>query len=183
MSEAAPGVEAVPSGDGFWAFSLRIYGRPEVPPACLALQDEGGADVNIVLFLLYLADCGRRLDADAVAALDARLRPWRDGVVRPLREVRRQLRAAVGPLVPATTRALRDRVKGAELAAEKLQQQALAELCPPASCGEPAGSPGEAAAEHLARYAALCPSPWPEEALHTLIDAWAQDARARGVLP
>ena len=40
--------------DGFWGFSLRIYARQDVPQACLALQDEGGADVNLVLFLLYL---------------------------------------------------------------------------------------------------------------------------------
>lgn len=179
---AAAGSDETPGADGFWAFSLRIYGRPEVPPACLALQDEGGADVNVVLFLLYLADCGRHLDAEAVATLDAGVRPWRDAVVRPLREVRRQLRADLGPLATATTRALRDRIKGAELAAEKLQQHALAALCPPQSAGRPASSPGEAAADHLARYAALCPAPWPEEALHALIDAWAQDARARGVL-
>jgi len=170
------------SGEGFWAFSLRLYGRPEVPPACLALQDEGGADVNLVLFLIYLADCGRQLDPDAVAALETGLQPWRDTVVRPLREVRRRLRSDVGPLATPTTRALRDRIKGAELAAEKLQQHALAALCPPDACGDPADSPQQAVARHLAHYAALCPSPWPEESLHVLIDAWARDARARGVL-
>ena len=30
------------ANDGFWGFSLRIYARPDVPQACLALQDEGG---------------------------------------------------------------------------------------------------------------------------------------------
>jgi uncharacterized protein (TIGR02444 family) len=179
---ASTGAESAPSADGFWEFSLRIYGQPAVPPACLALQDEGGADVNVVLFLLYLADCGRRLDAGSIAALDAAVRPWRETVVRALREVRRQLRSDIGAFAASTTRALRDRVKGAELAAEKLQQHALATLYPPHSCGLAASSSGEAAADHLACYAALCPAPWPEDALHTLIDAWANDARARGVL-
>jgi uncharacterized protein (TIGR02444 family) len=79
--------------DGFWGFSLRIYARPDVPQACLALQDEGGADVNLVLFLLYLADCGRMLDEAAVAALDQATRDWREQVVKPLRGVRRLLPA------------------------------------------------------------------------------------------
>ena len=45
----------------FWTFSLRIYGQPGVPPACLTLQDEHGVDVNVLLFALYAASCGRQL--------------------------------------------------------------------------------------------------------------------------
>jgi uncharacterized protein (TIGR02444 family) len=41
-----------PPDDPFWRFSLDLYGRPGVAPACLALQDEAGADVNLVLYLL-----------------------------------------------------------------------------------------------------------------------------------
>ena len=44
----------------FWDFSLNIYGVPGVAPACLRCQDEAGADVNLILFLLWRAAAGYR---------------------------------------------------------------------------------------------------------------------------
>jgi len=170
-----------PGRDGFWDFSLRIYSRSEVPPACLALQDEGGADVNLVLFLLYLADCGRMLDDDGVARLDEATRDWREQVVKPLRGVRRLLKEDIGAFAIDATAPLRSDVKRIELAAEKLQQSTLETLAPPDSAGGPAPSRRLAAATHLASYAARCGT-WPEDALHVLVDAWADDAAARGIL-
>lgn len=167
--------------DGFWGFSLRIYARPGVPPACLALQDEGGADVNLLLFLLYLADCGRMLDDATVATLDAAMRDWREQVVKPLRGVRRVLKDDIGAFAADASAALRSDVKRIELAAEKLQQFTLEALAPPASAGETASCRRRAAATHLASYAARC-GQWPEDALHVLVDAWADDASSRGLL-
>ena len=37
----------------FWDFSLEIYAKPGVAQACLALQDECGADVNLLLFCCW----------------------------------------------------------------------------------------------------------------------------------
>jgi uncharacterized protein (TIGR02444 family) len=170
-----------PGRDSFWEFSLRIYARREVPPACLALQDEGGADVNLVLFLLYLADCGRMLDDAQVAALDEATRVWREQVVKPLRGVRRLLKDDIGAFATDATAPLRSDVKRIELAAEKLQQFTLEALAPPDSAGAAATSRRLAAATHLASYAARCGN-WPEDALHVLVDAWADDAAARGTL-
>jgi uncharacterized protein (TIGR02444 family) len=167
--------------DSFWDFSLRIYARREVPPACLALQDEGGADVNLVLFLLYLADCGRMLDDAQVAGLDEATRGWREQVVKPLRCVRRLLKDDIGAFATDATTPLRSDVKRIELAAEKLQQFTLEMLAPPDSAGTAATSRRLAAATHLASYAARCGN-WPEDALHVLVDAWADDAAARGTL-
>jgi uncharacterized protein (TIGR02444 family) len=169
-----------PGRDGFWDFSLRLYARPEVPPACLALQDDGGADVNLVLFLLYLADSGRMLDDAAIAALDEATRGWREQVVKPLRGVRRLLKDDIGAFAAEATAPLRGDVKCIELAAEKLQQYTLQNLAPPASAGRPAGSRRLAAATHLAGYAARCGN-WPEDALHVLLDAWVEDASSRGI--
>jgi len=168
-------------GHGFWDFSLRIYARPEVPPACLALQDDGGADVNLVLFLLYLADSGRMLDSAAIAALDEATRGWREQVVKPLRGVRRLLKDDIGAFSAEATAPLRADVKRVELAAEKLQQFTLQALAPPASAGQPAISRRQAAATHLEGYAARC-GQWPQDALHVLLAAWAADAASRGAL-
>ncbi len=171
-------VEGTDPSGGFWSFSLRIYARPDVPPACLALQDEGGADVNLVLFLLYLADCGRMLDDESVAALDLATRDWREQVVKPLRGVRRTLKDDVGAFAADQTAGLRSDVKRLELAAEKLQQFTLESIAPPDTAGTAATSRRLAAATHLASYASRCGN-WPEDALHVLVDAWADDAAAR----
>ena len=73
----------------FWRFSLRFYALPNVAPACLELQDKAGVDVNLMLFLLFLADNNRTLTRDDVARLDAEIAPWREHVVMPLRDLQR----------------------------------------------------------------------------------------------
>jgi uncharacterized protein (TIGR02444 family) len=35
---------------GFWRFSLSFYGDEQVAEACLLLQDEAAADVNVLLY-------------------------------------------------------------------------------------------------------------------------------------
>ena len=78
----------------FWDFSLRFYARPGVAAACLDLQDEAGADVNVVLYLLFLASQGRQLAQTEVAEIDNLVAVWREQVVRPLRSARRHLKNA-----------------------------------------------------------------------------------------
>ena len=58
---------AVPS---FWDFSLAFYAMPGVADACLQLQDGCGADVNVLLFLLYRARDGYMLSAAEVPAAE-----------------------------------------------------------------------------------------------------------------
>jgi uncharacterized protein (TIGR02444 family) len=117
----APTRDATP----FWRFSLALYGRPGVPPACLAMQDEAGVDVNVLLFVLYLADRGRRLAATDVARIAAMTAAWRADVVRPLRGVRRALKDHPAPFGGPTAEALRARVKRIELEAERIQQETI----------------------------------------------------------
>ena len=38
----------------FWDFSVRTYGVPGVSQACLALQDERGVDVNMLLYCIWI---------------------------------------------------------------------------------------------------------------------------------
>jgi uncharacterized protein (TIGR02444 family) len=117
---------------------VTIYGAPGVEAACLDLQDRFGADVNMALYCLWI---GRVLTPES---LDAAMETA-DAVqsyVRPLREMRRTLpKDADG--------GVREAVKKAELAAEKLEQDALEAL------GQ-AGTPDRAAAAvNLGAYAML----------------------------
>jgi uncharacterized protein (TIGR02444 family) len=83
-----------PSDTPFWRFSLHFYRQAGVADACIALQDDCGVDVNLLLFLLWLAAGGRQLSATNVQELDDAVRGWRTLTIVPIRDVRRQLKGA-----------------------------------------------------------------------------------------
>jgi uncharacterized protein (TIGR02444 family) len=113
------------TGSPFWRFSLGFYRQPGVADACLVLQDRFGADVNTVLFLLWLATDKRQLRQETVQSLADKVRAWQSDVVLPLRELRRRLKSA-SPLVEASTaEVFRNKIKATELEAERLQQEAM----------------------------------------------------------
>lgn len=109
----------------FWAFSLLIYAKPGVAEACLELQDEFDADVNLLLFMLWLGYQGRRLSAQEIEAIVDLVKPWQEGVVRPLRLARRALKSADHDWQSEEAVLLRQRVKADELSAERVQQHVL----------------------------------------------------------
>ena len=99
----------------FWRFSLRFYGRPGVADACLSLQDQAGADVNLLLFLLFLAERKRQLDAAEIARFDAAVSQWRDSVVKPLRALRRGLKPGIEFIPGTVIETFRAQIKRLEL--------------------------------------------------------------------
>lgn len=133
-----------------WEFSLDFYGREGVAAACIALQDAHGADVDVVLFALWCASRGCRLDATGLAAVDAAVASWRQSVVQPVRQARRALKPAPShPFDPSDAAALRERLLSAEIEAERLQQGAMEALAPAPGTADP----GQAARDNLACYA------------------------------
>ena len=99
-----------------WGFSLELYARPEVAAACIEAQDHCAADVNLLLYAAWLARQGFELDQNQWQALVVSVADWRQRVVQPLRDLRRDWQA-----LPAAAD-LRERVKVLELAAEREQQ-------------------------------------------------------------
>ncbi len=140
------------AASAFWDFSLRFYARPGVAAVCLLLQDGGGADVNVVLYLLFLAAQNRSLDDAAVARLDAATGVWRDEVVRPLRTARRHLKNPAAPYDGQAAAELRSEIKRSELAAERIEQLTIERLFPAATTGVAAATPADAARASLAAY-------------------------------
>ena len=147
----------------FWDFSLRVYGQQGVPTACLVLQDQGGADVNVALAMLYLGAEGRALSAAEVAHVDGAVAEWRREIVVPLRGVRRALKSREDD--PAVA-GFRRQVKQVELESERLQQEAL--YLAIAGLGQEADR-DVAARQNLALYADLLGGAFVPAAAETLV--------------
>jgi uncharacterized protein (TIGR02444 family) len=114
-----------------WAFALAVYARPGVAEACLTLQNEAGVDVMLLLMVTFAAVKHRiLLTPDEIKALDDACRLWRERIVRKLRTIRTELKTGPQPAPSETTEQFRSQVKALELAAEKLENQLLAECLP-----------------------------------------------------
>lgn len=100
-----------------WDFSVALYARPGVAGLCLALQDEAGADVCLLLAALWLERRGVAASPARVARLEELARPWQATVTIPLRGLRRAWKdAAQGDAVLAE---LRGQLAALELQAER----------------------------------------------------------------
>lgn len=142
---------AIESGSPFWRFSLRFYRKPGVAEACIALQDGCGVDVNVMLFLLWLATSRRRVPSEMVRALCDAAAQWRNDVVAPLRTIRRRLKDGSALVERGAAEAFRTRIKAVELESERLQQEALFALAGGLTTDE-AATIEEAARVNLAAY-------------------------------
>jgi uncharacterized protein (TIGR02444 family) len=111
-----------------WAFALDVYARPGVADACLKLQGEAGVDVMMLLVIAFAAVHLRILLTPAeIGELDEACRPWREQIVWPLRTIRSGLKKGPSPAPSPETEQFRSKIKAAELEAERLQNQLLAE--------------------------------------------------------
>lgn len=143
-----------------WEWVLEAYARPGVPEACLTLQDTYGQNTPYLLWAVYAeAADPAQLKAAAKAAMD-----WDRTALTPLRGARRALKAPLHPFADHAREALREEVKGLELAAERLLLETLADLSEPGRGGAPALAALEAAS------AAWGP-PAPADALAALASA------------
>jgi len=117
--------------EGFWDFSVRTYRTAGVPEACLSLQNDSGADVNMLLFCCWAATVIGRFDAELFAKASEFSTQWADHVVMPLRSARTWMKHSgcdTDPVPTDTCMQLREEIKSVEFAAEKMQQQGLESL-------------------------------------------------------
>lgn len=157
-------------GSPFWTFSLGYYRGAGVSEACLELQDNCGVDVNVVLFLLWMASQRRRLLADEVKGLAERVRPWQVDVIAPIRALRRRLKTDPPLVDKGSAELFRTRVKAVELEAERLQQEAMYALAAGLR-SEPANSAEAAARASIAAYQDALGRQLTPAAIETLIAA------------
>jgi uncharacterized protein (TIGR02444 family) len=119
-----------------WEFSLAVYADRAVQDECLALQDQFGIDVNLILLCAFVGAVHRCLLTGAdIASARKLVHEWQDDVVRPLRGPRRKLKTVAGQ----DAQKLRAQVKAAELEAERIEQTMLEQWAHASLTRRPAG--------------------------------------------
>ena len=105
-----------------WQFSLQQYGKPEVAQICLTLQNEHEANINLILYCLWLAQIEKCFDWADILHNENR-EEWRRDHILPLRESRLALKQA--GLRDAEQITEYERLKQKELLAEQKEQAML----------------------------------------------------------
>ena len=101
-----------------WEFSLALYAQPGVAETCLALQNDHGVNVNILLWCAWLGSSGYLLDPESLAQAQVLIGDWSSHYIVPLRALRVQMKAEFG-VSDTGIEAVRTAIKQAELQAEK----------------------------------------------------------------
>ena len=114
--------------EGFWDFSVRTYRTPGVAEACLSLQNDQGADVNMLLYCCWVGAAVGPFDDELFSRASEYSARWAENVVIPLREARTWMKhtgCAAEPTPTEDCMQLREQVKSVEFAAEKMQEEVL----------------------------------------------------------
>ncbi|ADM10397.1 hypothetical protein PB2503_11764 [Parvularcula bermudensis HTCC2503] len=114
------------AGELFWQWSLQLYGHSDVKDRLLILQNRYQYDVNIVLWCLWTAVMGWRLQDDDVASITATVDDMANYVVRRIREIRVYITTPKAHFPDRPLRLLRDHLLTSELMGEKMIQERLA---------------------------------------------------------
>ena len=134
-----------------WNYSLRFYDNPETEKAFIDAQNRLGADVNLILYLLFRAQGGLRLDLDDIKNAENAVNSWRSGVIQPLREIRRNLKNYPHSLPKKDQAKIRREIKDLEIKTEQFQQQHMENL----DLKGRSTAPNDAAQHNLAAYAQI----------------------------
>ena len=143
-----------------WGWTLEAYARPGVPEACLELQDEYGQNTSYLLWAVWAEGA----DAATLQAAATAGRDWDETVLKPIRAVRRTLKARFDAVDDGAREGLREDVKAAELRAERVLVDAFEALGEHRRGGRPA-------LEALKAASRAWGPPAPDEALARLARA------------
>ena len=107
-----------------WGWTLEAYARPGVPEACLQLQDEYGQNTSYLLWAVW-AEGAEPATLQAAAKAG---QGWDEAVLKPIRAVRRTLKATFDAVGDGAREGLREDVKSVELRAERVLMETFEAL-------------------------------------------------------
>jgi len=141
--------------DGFWDWSSRHYALDGVEQKLIKLQDEFGLNVNILLWCAWSATAYDEIsDLVLRKAIDL-TEHWRRDVTGALRTSRRRLSSPPPQVDKTAAYALREKIKAAELDAEKIEQEMLETLARNNLTGIAEPDAQRRARRNIARYVTL----------------------------
>jgi uncharacterized protein (TIGR02444 family) len=111
----------------FWNFSIALYNKPQVTELCLELQDKYGANINLLLWCLWLEHQSIELSLQRLTAALVAIQKWDMDYVQTLRVLRRKMKVEFAQDINAVLH-VREQIKSAELLAEKCEQEWLEKL-------------------------------------------------------
>jgi len=114
----------------YWDWAVAVHGRPGVDQALTQIQDVHGQCVAYLLWAAWAAAEGRPLDQILLRQGAALAEHWEAAATGPLRTARRELKAPAPPVDEEAKSALREQVRKAEFAAERLLMETLEALTP-----------------------------------------------------
>lgn len=138
----------------FWRFSLHVYRAAGVQEACLTLQDDCGADVNLLLLCGWLGKDGRSIDKRSLRQAMTRVEKWQSDVITPVRKARRAIKRNP-PADAEAAQALRKQILALELELEYVEQSTLADLAAKWPAPLRHAAPRGAIEANLLRYLSL----------------------------
>ncbi|WP_333797080.1 TIGR02444 family protein [Rheinheimera sp.] len=116
--------KTLPDAALFWQFSLALY--PGIQPLCLQWQDSYGANVNLLLLLLYLQKQQLQCELSDIRLLQQSLNAEQQFTLA-LRQLRKSLPAGLNAKAAAQ---MKQALLKAELCAEQLEQEQLIATLP-----------------------------------------------------
>lgn len=100
-----------------WQYACQFYSQPGVETALLELQDNHGADINLILQALWLASIGSEWTASCIPD---DYQKWMNEQVLPLRQMRRTMKVEWPEEKGKEYEDFRQQVKKLELKAEQV---------------------------------------------------------------
>jgi len=131
-----------------WQFSLRYYRAEGVAALYVDLQDHYGLNVNLLLWVQWLAEQGVEIDETCIVQAQQQIKYIHESYVQPLRKIRRLQCKTQRQEQPSPV--LKEALLAAELLAEQQVQERLYQLSQPllASITLPATPPAAVAPDH-----------------------------------
>ena len=111
--------------NNLWSCALTRYQRDAVASACLDLQEQCHIDVPLMLCAVFGCLQGKDISDEDLTQLHNLASPWQNDIVQSLRRIRTQLKTGPQPAPNAVTEDLRNKIKAAELLAEKIQLEMM----------------------------------------------------------
>lgn len=146
----------------YWDWAVQVHGREGVDAALTGLQDAHGQCVSYLLWAAWAAAEGRPVEEALLRTAADVAHRWEAAATGPIRHARRELKAPFPPIDEARKAELREQVRTAEFAAERLLMETLE-----AATSEPAGPPRDVLTA-LRQAVAAWPNPAPAGVLEDL---------------